>query len=60
MIKIFNDLESYLNFIYETYVLEDDKNLDKSAIELKQHYKYVIDDMVLHNCLEIKKKVEEN
>ncbi len=55
MIKILNDLESYLNFIYETYVLEDDNNLDKNAIELKQHYKYVIDDMVLHNCLEIKK-----
>ena len=55
MIKILNDLESYLNFIYETYVLENDNNLDKSAIELKQHYKYVIDDLELHNSLEIKK-----
>lgn len=54
-----NDLESYFNFIFETYILEDDKNLDESAKELKKHYKYVLDDLELHSCIEIEKKVEE-
>ena len=52
MIKIIDDLESYFNFIYDIYILEDNKNLDKSAIELKKHYEYVIDDLELHNCIE--------
>ena len=59
MLEINKDLKSHLNFIYEVYVLEDDNNLDDNAKELKEHYKYVIEDMVLHNCLKIEKKTEE-
>ena len=54
-LHISKDLNSYLNFIYDTYVLEDDKNLDEKAIELKNHYKYLIDDLELHCCLKIDK-----
>lgn len=43
--------ESQLNFVYNTYVLEDDKNLDDKAKELKEHYKYVIEDMKFHDDL---------
>ena len=51
-LKIKHDFESQLNFIYDTYVLEDDSKLDEKAKELKEHYKYVIEDMKLHNVLE--------
>ncbi len=54
-LKIKQDLEQILDFIYRTYVLEDDNNLDDGAKELKEHYRYVIKDLELHDCLEIVK-----
>ena len=50
-LKLKPTFESQLNFIYNTYVLEDDNNLDEGAKELKEHYKYVIEDMKLHDDL---------
>ena len=55
-IKLKKDFEEILNTIYEVYVLEDDKKLDAGAKELKKHYKYVIEDMESHDCLEIRKE----
>lgn len=53
-IKLKKDLENTLNMIYNNYILENNNNLNKSAIELKEHYKYVLEDLELHNCIEIK------
>ena len=50
-LKLKPTFESQLNFIYNTYVLEDDNNLDEGAKELKEHYKYIIEDMKLHDDL---------
>lgn len=55
-IKLKEDFEECLQSIYNIYVLEDDKNLDEGAKELKDHYKYVIEDMLQLDCLEIKKE----
>ncbi len=52
-IKLKKDFQSYLNFIYDCYVLEDDSKLDEGAKELKEHFKYVIDYLELHDCLEV-------
>lgn len=51
-LKLKPDFEEYLNAIYDCYVLEKDENLDKGARELKYSYMYVIDNMILHDCLE--------
>lgn len=53
IIKTKKDLEATLNFIYNTYVLEDDKNLDSNARELKKYYRYVLDDLKLHDAIGI-------
>lgn len=42
-IKINEGTEEYINWLYQTYVQEDDSNLDTYAKELKYHLKYVID-----------------
>lgn len=56
MLKIKDDveLENFLNFIYEEYILEDNQNLDESAVELKKHYDYVLKDLEEHEYIEIK------
>ena len=55
MIKINNFTEEYLNFINKSYILESDNNLTEDAIKLKEHFKYVIEYLILHDALEIKK-----
>ena len=50
-LKLTKDFEDTLNTIYDVYVLEDDCNLDDGAKHLKQCYKYVIEDMMLHGCI---------
>lgn len=42
-IKINEGTEEYINWLYQTYVQEDDSNLDTYAKELKYNLKYVID-----------------
>lgn len=54
-IKEKQDLESYLNMIYEHYILANNSTLDEGAIRLKKHYEYVIKDLELHDCLEVLK-----
>ena len=58
MLKIKDDveLENFLNFIYEEYILEDNQNLDESAVELKKHYDYVLKDLEEHEYIEIKQE----
>lgn len=53
LIKAKEDLMSYINFVYDCYCMESDKNLDKEAKRLKRCYKYVINDLKNHDCIEI-------
>lgn len=50
-IKCSPSLEDTLTALYDGYVLADDSTLTEDAIELKEHYKFVIKDLELHDEL---------
>lgn len=52
-VKVLDDLESHLSFIYDVYLKEKDENLDVTALELKRHYEYVFCDLILHDGIEV-------
>lgn len=54
-IKDSDEFESVLNDLYEFYVLEDDSKLSKDAQKLKEHYRYVINNLELHDVLTVER-----
>lgn len=50
-IRCSDTLGDTLSALYDSYVLADDSTLTDDAIELKNCYKYVINDLVLHDEL---------
>lgn len=51
-IKAKQYFDDIISAVYDSYCLADDETLSPDAQELKKHYKYVIDDLVLHDALE--------
>ena len=58
-IRLSKSAEDVLDFIYNTYVIEDDSKLDDSAKELKQHYKFVLEDLMLHDVVALIREEEK-
>lgn len=58
-IRLSKSAEDVLDFIYNTYVIEDDSKLDESAKELKQHYKFVLEDLMLHDVVALIREEEK-
>lgn len=58
-IKINEGTEEYINWLYQTYVQEDDSNLDTYAKELKYHLKYVIDYLSKNEAIDKEKMYVE-
>lgn len=51
-IKAKQYFDDIISAVYDSYCLADDETLSPDAQELKKYYKYVIDDLILHDALE--------